>query len=109
MKTVTKSKVNRGLYTVNSGELPIWVNNICQWLAYENVVIRGTQKRLTEEQEKIAKYTFWQKLRHGFQVVRGYDVMRIMGRNPFPHPSASDLAKFEEEYPDMAKEWGKSI
>lgn len=94
------SKVNKGLYTVNSGELPIWANNICRWLGYE-MYVNNAFNRITKLNEEREKKSWLYKLFHG-----DYRYPPAFIRdNPFPRPSATDLDKFQKEYPDMAKEW----
>jgi hypothetical protein len=92
--------INKGLYTLNSGELPVWANNIARWLAYNKVIDDQFQKA-SKKIEEYQQLSQWKKL---FKPQPGYPTMSMCD-NPFPQPTAADLAKFEYEYPDMIKEW----
>lgn len=87
---------------MNSGELPIWANNICRWLAYQEV-IKDQLQREKDTQERIDAMSRWQKFIHGYP--RPNYAPDFFLNNPFPMPTSKDLVKFRIEYPDMAKEW----
>jgi hypothetical protein len=94
------TKVNKGLYTINSGKLPKWANNICQWAAMKKT-IDGWFNEVDEYNKSRKDKSLWWRFWHS---EHRYPPSFVR-ENPFPQPSSVDLEKFEKEYPDMAKEW----
>lgn len=103
---MTKTKPVRGLLKANSGELPIWANNILKWLGYQHIIKMQLELE-RKTQENIDRMSRWQKFIHGYPQVNHAPGFFLS--NPFPAPSAENLEKFETTYPDMAKEWSSGV
>lgn len=89
----------RGLYAAK--DLPIWAAQILMWLQFE-ATVRITDDLLMKRAKEYDGKSRWHKFWYSRPITHA---PRVFRDNPFRRPSAADLEKFEQTYPDMAGEW----